>query len=52
MKKKLLLLSVATATFLNAQVLPGINSKGGGMTLPAGKLKMVIKHIYETQQYV
>ena len=46
MKKKIVLLSIVGATLLNAQVIPGINSKGGAMTLPEGKLKMGIKHIY------
>ena len=46
MKRKILMLSVIGATFLNAQVLPGINSKGGAMTLPEGKLKMGLKYIY------
>lgn len=30
---------------LNADVIPAINSKGGGLVLPEGKLKMGIKHI-------
>jgi hypothetical protein len=44
--KKIILTTLAAATLLNAQVIPGINSKGGAMTMPAGKLKMGIKHIY------
>ncbi len=31
---------------LNADTIPGINSKGGGMLLPKGKIKMVYKTIY------
>ncbi|MFT5661825.1 MAG: hypothetical protein ACI9TV_002472 [Sulfurimonas sp.] len=31
---------------IHAQVIPGINSKGGAMTMPEGKLKMQIKNIY------
>jgi hypothetical protein len=33
-------------TQLYADVIPGINSKGGGMLLPEGKLKMVYKYIH------
>jgi len=32
-------------TQLSADVIPGINSKGGGMLLPEGKLKLVYKYI-------
>jgi hypothetical protein len=32
-------------TQLCANVIPGINSKGGGMLLPEGKLKMVYRYI-------
>ena len=32
-------------TQLNADVIPGINSKGGGMLLPEGKTKMFYKYI-------
>ena len=44
--KKTILLSLIGSVLLNAQVLPGINSKGGAMVLPEGKLKMGIRHIY------
>ena len=44
--KKLLLSTVLFSSILNAQVIPGINSKGGAMTMPSGKLKVGIKHIY------
>ncbi len=37
---------LATSVLLNAQVIPGINAKGGAMTLPEGKVKMALKHIY------
>jgi hypothetical protein len=30
---------------LSAQVIPGINSKGGAMVLPKGKVKAMLKHI-------
>ena len=43
--KKIILASLAGAMLLNAQVIPGINSKGGAMTMPEGKLKIGIKHI-------
>jgi len=33
------------ATQLSADVIPGINSKGGGILLPEGKLKLVYKYI-------
>ena len=33
------------SVLLNAQVIPGITSQAGAMTLPEGKLKMGIKHI-------
>lgn len=36
---------VTSSVLLNAQVIPGINSKGGAMVLPEGKLKMGIKNI-------
>ena len=45
MKKVLFTSLVVGISLLNAQVIPGINSKGGAMTLPNGKLKMAIKHI-------
>jgi hypothetical protein len=44
--KKIVVASLIGGVLLQAQVLPGINSKGGAMTLPEGKLKMGIKHIY------
>ncbi len=43
--KKLLSTVLASSILLNAQVIPGINSKGGAMTLPEGKVKMAIKYI-------
>jgi len=43
--KKLLSTIIASSILLNAQVIPGINSKGGAMTLPEGKVKMLIKYI-------
>lgn len=44
--KKIALTSLFALSFvLNADVIPSINSKGGAMTLPEGKLKMSIKHI-------
>ena len=44
--KRIILASLVGGVLLQAQVLPGINSKGGAMTLPEGKFKMGIKHIY------
>ena len=44
--KKIIVYGLMTAALLNAQVLPGINSKGGAMTLPEGKVKMGIRHVY------
>ncbi|MCF6340783.1 MAG: hypothetical protein L3J10_08575 [Sulfurimonas sp.] len=44
MKKMFYTLLIGSA-LLNAQAIPGINSNGGAMTLPKGKLKVVIKHI-------
>ncbi len=44
--KKIILTTLAGITLLNAQVIPGINSKAGAMTLPEGKLKIGIKHIH------
>ena len=44
--KRIILATLVGGVLLQAQVLPGINSKGGAMTLPEGKLKMGIKHIY------
>jgi len=44
--KNLFIKSLLLAPMLiNADVMPAINSKGGGMVLPEGKLKMEIKHI-------
>ena len=43
--KKIAFVILAGLTLLNAQVMPGINSKGGAMTMPEGKLKMGIKYI-------
>lgn len=36
---------LALPVLLSADVIPTINSKGGAMVLPEGKLKMAIKHI-------
>jgi len=44
--KKIILATLAGITLLNAQVIPGIHSKAGAMTLPEGKLKIGIKHIH------
>ena len=44
--KKIIFNILATSLLVNAQVVPAINSKGGAMILPEGKLKMGIKHIY------
>jgi len=44
--KKIILAILAGITLLNAQVIPGIHSKAGAMTLPEGKLKIGIKHIH------
>lgn len=33
-------------TNLSAEIIPGINSKGGGILLPEGKLKMVYKYMH------
>ncbi len=44
--KKIIMTSLLMAPILlNADVIPAINSKGGAMVLPEGKLKMEIKHI-------
>ncbi|WP_292655387.1 transporter [Nitratifractor sp.] len=37
---------VATVQNLSAQVIPGIETKAGGMVVPQGKLVMGLKHIY------
>ncbi len=47
--KKVVIASLIGGVLLQAQVLPGINSKGGAMTLPESKLKMGLKHIYMTR---
>ena len=44
--KRVFLISLAGSILLQAQVLPGISSKGGAMTLPEGKFKIGLKHIY------
>ena len=44
--KRLLSSMLLTSVLLNAQVIPGINSNGGAMVIPEGKLKVGIKHIY------
>lgn len=44
--KKIAVALLAGSILLNAQVIPGINSKGGAMTLPEGKLKMGVKYVY------
>ena len=43
--KKIILTTLSGVLLLNAQVIPALNSKGGAMTMPAGKLKMGIKYI-------
>jgi len=45
MINKIFVLVLLGLVSLNAQVIPGINSKAGAMILPKGKLKMGIKHI-------
>ncbi len=45
MKKLLFVALLTTSVLLNAQVMPGINSKGGAMIIPKGKLKVGIKNI-------
>ena len=47
--KKIILMTIAGFAILNAQVIPGINSKGGAMVLPEGKIKIGIKHINFTR---
>lgn len=49
MFKKLFAVALLGLAILYAQVIPGINSKAGAMTMPEGKLKMGIKHIYLTR---
>ncbi|MBL0709365.1 MAG: transporter [Sulfurimonas sp.] len=44
--KKILFTLLSCSLILSAQVIPGINSQGGAMTMPEGKLKMGIKHIH------
>lgn len=46
MKKILFTSIVGATTILNAQAIPGINSKAGAMVVPEGKLVAGIKHIY------
>ncbi len=46
MKKILLMSVVSVATILNAQAIPGVNSKAGAMVVPEGKVVAGIKHIY------
>jgi len=46
MIKKLLTTVAISSVLLNAQVIPGIDSKAGAMTMPEGKLKVGIKHIH------
>ncbi|PLY15650.1 MAG: hypothetical protein C0628_02050, partial [Sulfurimonas sp.] len=44
--KKIFIKSLLLIPFiLSADVIPAINSNGGGLVLPEGKLKMGIKHI-------
>lgn len=45
MKKFIVLSLFAVPLLINADVLPSINSKGGAMVLPEGKLKLAVKHI-------
>ena len=45
MKKILASAFLVSAVILQGQVIPGINSKGGAMVLPQGKLKMGIKYM-------
>jgi len=47
--KKIILTTLIGSILLNAQVIPGINSKGGAITMPKGKLKVGIKHISFTR---
>jgi len=44
--KKITLATLATTMLLTAQVIPGINSKGGAMTMPEGKFKIGVKNIH------
>lgn len=46
-KMRILIATVLLSSFvmLNAQVIPGINSKGGAMVLAKGKVKAVLKYI-------
>ncbi|MCK9473095.1 transporter [Sulfurimonas sp.] len=45
MKTRLFASLLITPLLISADIIPAINSKGGGMVLPEGKLKMEIKHI-------
>lgn len=46
MKKIFIVVALAGSVLLSAQVIPGINSKGGAMVLTEGKLKVGVKNIY------
>ena len=43
--KKIGLAILLSSILLQAQVIPAINSKGGAMTLPKGKLKIIFNYI-------
>lgn len=43
--KKITLTTLTTTMLLTAQVIPGMNSKGGAMTMPEGKFKIGMKNI-------
>lgn len=45
MKKQIIGAILIGSALLNAQAIPGINSKGGAMVIPKGKLKAVVKNI-------
>lgn len=45
MKKQIIGALLTCSALLNAQVIPGINSKGGAMVLPKGKVKAVLKYV-------
>ena len=36
---------IVASSILQADTIPALGSKGGGMLLPKGKLKMIYKHI-------
>ncbi len=44
--KKIFITILLSSILLNAQVIPGLNSKAGAMTMPEGKLKIGMKHIH------